>query len=63
MNIFSVRPSRSKADKEDKDYINNNFDELLDNGETQEEEKKYCICNRISFGEMIGCDNDFVFND
>ncbi len=35
---------------------------MLDNGENPEEEKKYCICDRISFGEMIGCDYNFVFN-
>lgn len=23
-------------------------------------EPRYCICNRVSFGEMIGCDNDNV---
>ena len=30
-------------------------------GEDEEQlakEPKYCYCNRISFGEMIGCDND-----
>lgn len=24
------------------------------------EEERYCVCNRVSFGEMIGCDNDNV---
>lgn len=23
-------------------------------------EPKFCICNRVSFGEMVGCDNDDV---
>jgi hypothetical protein len=28
-----------------------------------EEEERYCVCNRVSFGEMIGCDNDNVMNN
>lgn len=23
-----------------------------------EDEQTYCICNRVSFGEMIGCDDE-----
>ena len=24
------------------------------------DEPTYCLCNQVSFGEMIGCDNDEV---
>lgn len=35
-------------------------DALEDPGDIQgdPEEKTYCYCNRISFGQMVGCDDD-----
>ena len=27
------------------------------------DEPTYCLCNQVSFGEMIGCDNDDVIMD
>ena len=27
---------------------------------TDPDEPTYCLCNQVSFGEMIGCDNDEV---
>lgn len=26
--------------------------------EEDEEEKRYCYCNGVSYGEMVGCDNE-----
>jgi hypothetical protein len=37
----------------------NNY-EYPPNPQDNAEEEKYCICNRVSFGDMIGCDNEFV---
>lgn len=36
------------------------LDPLEDPGDIQgdPEEKTYCYCNRISFGQMVGCDDD-----
>lgn len=49
----------SKIDKETNELIQNTFD--FNSGPQENiEEEKYCICNRVSFGEMIGCDNDNV---
>jgi len=53
-----VRPSKSKLEKDTNDIIQNSYD--YTGPQENIEEEKYCVCNRVSFGEMIGCDNDNV---
>jgi len=33
-------------------------EDMDDDGEADANEPRYCICNQVSFGEMVGCDND-----
>lgn len=33
-------------------------EDLDDDGDADVNEPRYCICNQVSFGEMVGCDND-----
>jgi len=57
-----VRPSKSsKIEKDMNDIVTNAYENI---GPLEiEEEERYCVCNRVSFGEMIGCDNDNVMNN
>lgn len=55
-----MRPSKSsKLEKDEKELLPNNY-QFNGNNKENVEEEKYCICNRVSFGDMIGCDNGFV---
>jgi inhibitor of growth protein 3 len=31
---------------------------VIEEADADPNEPTYCICNRVSFGEMIACDND-----
>lgn len=33
-------------------------EDMDDDGGDDANEPRYCICNQVSFGEMVGCDND-----
>jgi hypothetical protein len=33
-------------------------EDVDEDGDVDANEPRYCICNRISFGEMVGCDGD-----
>ena len=33
-------------------------EDMDEDGEGDANEPRYCICNQVSFGEMVGCDND-----
>lgn len=56
-----MRPSKTKLEKETNDIIQNSYD--YTGPQENIEEEKYCVCNRVSFGEMIGCDNENVKNN
>lgn len=54
-----MRPAKSsKIDKDTNEIIATNYENL--GPQENPEEERYCVCNRVSFGEMIGCDNDYV---
>jgi len=44
--------ARKKTDAPDARVLNVDIDMPIDPNEPT-----YCICNRVSFGEMVGCDN------
>ena len=33
-------------------------DEAMEENGDQEDEQVYCFCQKLSYGEMVGCDND-----
>ena len=39
---------RSRAAREEQERVEN---------ENNEDDERYCFCNQVSFGEMVGCDN------
>lgn len=46
----------SKASNRSQDEVDEDEDDDEDDDEA--DEKRYCICGGVSFGEMVGCDND-----
>jgi len=49
----------SDKGKHDKDNQKDDSDEIdLSTIEIDPDEPTYCLCDQVSYGEMIGCDND-----
>lgn len=60
-----TKARKSTKNKKKKDTINNNNDHEDNEGEVMDEEeseandnKKYCTCRSVSYGNMVACDND-----
>ena len=53
-------PSNKKRRRDDDWEEDAYFDGFLKAEEEEFEEPIYCTCQRVSFGEMVGCDNPAV---
>lgn len=52
---------KEKKDGREGSAVQEIFDEIDDEGNIIDpDEPKYCLCNRVSFGTMIGCENENV---
>jgi inhibitor of growth protein 3 len=50
--------TNKSAASEDEEDVDVEMAEAEEAEEEQEDDRKYCFCHRISFGEMVGCEND-----
>jgi hypothetical protein len=56
-------PKKEKKDGRESSAAQETFDEVDDEGNVIDpNEPRYCLCNRVSFGIMIGCENADVNN-
>lgn len=56
-----VGPKKKKEDGRERSATQEAFDEIDDEGNLIDpNEPRYCVCNRVSFGVMIGCENKEV---
>lgn len=54
-------PKKEKKDGREGSAAQEIFDEVDDEGNIIDpDEPRYCLCNRVSFGTMIGCENENV---
>jgi hypothetical protein len=52
---------KEKKDGREGSAVQEMFDEIDDEGNVIDpDEPRYCLCNRVSFGTMIGCENENV---
>jgi hypothetical protein len=52
---------KEKKDGREGSAVQEIFDEIDDEGNIIDpDEPRYCLCNRVSFGTMIGCENEYV---
>lgn len=52
------RQSRHASGTPAADGKNANGDEELEGEDEADDKKKYCLCQNVSFGDMVACDND-----
>lgn len=55
-NLLGLKKNRNKSNKRKKNNLSE-YSEDIQNSQNEEKQKKYCICNAISYGKMIECDN------
>ncbi len=51
---------KSKKDKDEMDEFRQQYDYAPIETENYEAEPRYCFCNGVSYGDMVGCDNSSV---